>query len=181
MLDLFLVYQFLRRLATPFEEWEAFKLGIIDEKGNVLRKRRTLGRNEEKKAFGVYDVMVLNLKKLIAKAPGGETKLASYAAALFLIREWNHFSADSMLTEDLSDSDVLLSLHEFTSSYLTEEVLTEARLLLEDAPTVSAGSGAIAGIGIGDQGEPGFTPEHIRKHKKRILKRKELEDHEYYE
>ena len=30
VVDLFLVYQFVRRLATPFEKWEAYKEGIID-------------------------------------------------------------------------------------------------------------------------------------------------------
>ena len=64
MFDLFLVYQFIRRLATPFADWEAFKLGIIDENGNILKKRRDLLTIAERKAFGVYDVMVLNLNKL---------------------------------------------------------------------------------------------------------------------
>ena len=33
----------------------------------------------------------------------------------------------------------------------------------EDAPTNSAGSGNIAGIGVGPQGEPGVAPIHQRK------------------
>ena len=40
IVDLFLVYQFIRRLATPFKEWKAYELGIIDDKGVQLKKRR---------------------------------------------------------------------------------------------------------------------------------------------
>ena len=63
--DLFLVYQFVRRLATPFEKWDAFKEGVIDKSGTVLikKKERT---SKQKKAFGLFDVMVMNLKKLLA-------------------------------------------------------------------------------------------------------------------
>jgi hypothetical protein len=118
MIDLFLVYQFLRRLATPFKEWEAFKLGIIDENGNILKKRRNLNRSEERKAFGIFDVMILNIKKLLAKVPGGSSRIASYAAALYLIREWNHFSDSSILTEDLSDAYIEESMDLFYDSYV---------------------------------------------------------------
>jgi hypothetical protein len=37
-IDLFLTYHFLKKLSTPFEEWDAYKLKIIDAEGNVLRK-----------------------------------------------------------------------------------------------------------------------------------------------
>ena len=36
--DLFLVYQFVKRLSTPFEDTKAFELGLIDEKGKRDRK-----------------------------------------------------------------------------------------------------------------------------------------------
>ncbi len=38
----------------------------------------------------------------------------------------------------------------------------------EDAAANSAGSGAIAGIGVGPKGEPGLTKAQIKKHKKQI-------------
>ena len=40
VVDLFLVYQFIRRLATPFNKWKAYELGIIDDEGKVLIKRK---------------------------------------------------------------------------------------------------------------------------------------------
>lgn len=87
IVDLFMVYQFLKRLTTPFKNWQAFKLGIIDESGNVLISRKDFRTEAQRDAFGIFDQMVLNLKKLIEKVPGGKTKIATYAAALYLIRE----------------------------------------------------------------------------------------------
>ena len=125
--DLFLVYQFLKRLATPFEQWQAYKLGIIDRNGKVLKPSATLKTAEEKNAWGYFDRMVANLKKLLAKVPGGSTRLASYAAALLLLKEQNNL--DKMTDEQMSE-------------------------LLENEIANIAGSGKVAGIGVGPQGEP---------------------------
>ena len=38
--DAFIAYKFIKILTTPWKETEAYKLGIIDENGNVLRKRK---------------------------------------------------------------------------------------------------------------------------------------------
>lgn len=118
VVDLFLVYQFIRKLTTPFEKWEAYKLGIIDEKGNILIKRKNFLQKKQRDAFGIFDLMILNLKKLLAKVPGGQTRLASYAAALFLIKEFNEFSEDSLLTEDLDDDIIEPALKRFKEEYL---------------------------------------------------------------
>jgi hypothetical protein len=188
IVDLWLVYQFIRRLATPFKDWEAFKLGIIDDKGNILKKRKDLTTVRERNAFGVFDVMILNLKKLLAKVPGGSSRLASYAAALFLIREWKHFSDSSLLTEDISDKEITESIGLFFNGYsdyitLAESVnkkmhLNEAfeKKVSEDAPTVSAGSGAIAGIGVGPDGEPGLASAQMQRYKKKNKPGKKLRD-----
>ena len=62
--DMFVVYQFIRRLATPFKKWEGYKTGVIDDKGNILvkPKDRTPAQN---RSFKVFDVMILKLKKLL--------------------------------------------------------------------------------------------------------------------
>ena len=177
IVDLFLVYQFIRRLATPFKEWEAYKLGIIDENGNVLKKRKDLTLASEKKAFGVFDVMILNIKKLVAKIPGGSTRLASYAAALYLIREWNHFSDSSMLTEDISDQAIEESIKVFHDRYVNHIYLQEiVNRKIHETPTVNVGSGAIAGLGVGPHGEPGLTPIQAKKYKNKNKASKRLRD-----
>ena len=48
VVDMFMIYQFIKRLATPFNKWEAFKTGVIDARGNIKvieRKRTTKQRN----------------------------------------------------------------------------------------------------------------------------------------
>ena len=85
--NIYFVYQFLKKLVTPFEKTEAFKLGIIDEKGKILKRRRDLETSDEKSAYNLSDTLVWNLKKILGKVPGGKSRLASYAAALWLIKE----------------------------------------------------------------------------------------------
>ena len=85
--NIYFVYQFLKKLVTPFEKTEAFKLGIIDKDGKILKKRRDLETKEEKSAYNLSDTLVWNLKKILGKIPLGKTRLASYAAALYLIKE----------------------------------------------------------------------------------------------
>ena len=118
VVDLFLVYQFIRRLATPFNKWEAFKLGIIDANGKVLIKRKDFSNSQQSKAWGIFDIMIANLKKLLGKVPGGSSRLASYAAALFLIKEYKAFTDESMLTEDMSEEDLEESLLLFNDRYV---------------------------------------------------------------
>lgn len=146
VVDLFLVYQFLKRLSTPFDQWEAYKLGIIDKSGKVLRPSDTLKTQKEKDAWGYFDRLVANLKKLLAKVPGGSTRIASYAAALLLLREQNNL-------DNLTD----------------EQMIT----LLEDEVANVAGSGNVAGIGVGPKGEP---PGITALMNKKMLKRKKLEE-----
>ena len=86
-IDAFITFRFLKLLVTPFDKTEAFKLGIIDNRGKVLRRYKTLERIEERQAYTILHRLVFNIKKLIEKVPGGKSRLASYAAALFLIKE----------------------------------------------------------------------------------------------
>ena len=88
--NIYFAYQFLTKLTKPFDQTDAFKLGIIDEKGKVLKKRKTLKSQEEKDAYTLTDTMIFNLKKILGKVPGGRTKFASFAAALFLLKEDLH-------------------------------------------------------------------------------------------
>lgn len=183
IIDLFMVYQFIRRLATPFNEWEAYKLGIIDERGKILKKRKDLLLVKERNAFGIFDLMILKLKRLLEKIPGGQTRIASYAAALWLIREWNHFSSDSLLTESTSDEQIEESVTMFFSvitDYINETNTVNKKMheFQENVPTMNVGSGAIAGLGVGPQGEPGLTPTQMKRHRSRAKKttRKRLRD-----
>jgi hypothetical protein len=125
VVDLFLVYQFIRRLATPFNKWEAYKQGIIDKDGKVLIKSKDFTKGSQRKAWGVFDRMIANLKKLLAKIPGGSSRFASYAAALFLIKEYKHFTDESLLNEEWTDEQLDESMHLFHIRYNHYTILSE--------------------------------------------------------
>lgn len=141
LLDAAATYLFLNKLVTPFEKWDACKLGIIDHEGNVLKSRNDLTTSAEKKAFGYFDILAVNLKKLLAKVPGGKTALGSYAAALLLLKEYPKIHKE--------DEDFLNNLEPLLETYLQEA----ADLLSEDAPVSNVGGGAIAGA----NGDPPIT------------------------
>ena len=177
IVDLFLVYQFIKRLSTPFKDWEAYKLGIIDETGKQLIKRKDFTKRNQKDAYGIFDIMITKLKRLLEKVPGGKTRIGSYAAALYLIKEQSEIEKqDIQLIEDLSES----SLEEKLNQYIeyvqrSNEDIDQLfeRAFEEDAPANAVGGGNVAGLGVGAQGEPGITPKAARKYKRKNQKNQE--------
>lgn len=91
IVSIYVVYQILKKLTTPFNKTDAYRLKIIDASGNILRKRHTLKTVEERNASTLFDIVVWKLKRLLEKLPFGKTKLASYAAALWLIKEQDNY------------------------------------------------------------------------------------------
>jgi len=85
VVNAFLVYQFIKRLVTPFNKMPAYEAGLIDANGNFLKHRNSF-TPEDRKKLQMFDIMIINLKKLIAKVPFGKTRIATIAAALYLIR-----------------------------------------------------------------------------------------------
>ena len=103
-IDLFVTYRFIKLLVTPFDKTEAFKLGIIDEKGkrsNIpgTNKATSLATIKEKNAYTVLHKLVFNIKKIFEKVPGLRTKLGTYAAALFLLKDTFRESVDPKMFE----------------------------------------------------------------------------------
>ena len=141
-IDLAAIYMFLKRLVTPFEQWDAYKTGLIDKNGKVIvdKADRT---SEQDKSFGYFDRLVANLKKLLGKVPGGKSRIASFAAALLLLREKN------------IDPDDIEYLEECLQHYMKEaEMLVEEG---EGGPTNSTSMGP----GMGD--DPQAFPKKKRK------------------
>ena len=99
-IDLFVTYRFLRLLTTPFEDTDAFKFGIIDEKGNRVKLPKStkpaveLSTSELKSAYTILHKLVFNIKKIFNKVPGLRTKVGTYAAALFLLKDTFKESVD---------------------------------------------------------------------------------------
>lgn len=138
LIDSALTYALMKRLVKPFESWPAYKLGIIDENGKVLKKRNTLTA-DQKRSWGRFDILAANIKKIIYKIPGGKTRLGSLAAAAYLFKEGIDISSVQALESSLQ-------------RYIKEDGMPVAGDSGGAANMV--GGGHIAGVGIGPQGEP---------------------------
>jgi len=104
--------RFLKLLVTPWDKTEAFKLGIVDERGKTIKKGKDLKTPQEKAAYTIFHRLVFNLKRVIQKLPFGKTLVASYASALFLIRE----------ETGMSDDQIKKTLEKFLEEPIEEEI-----------------------------------------------------------
>ena len=134
-IDLFVTYRFLKLLTTPFEKTEAYKLGIIDENGNrimqkgIKKPQVPLVTSQEKNAYTILHKLVFNIKKIFAKVPGLRTKVGTYAAALFLLKDTFKESVDD---PDMFEKEFIKYLKEngveFDNS-ISEEVIGFGEIL----------------------------------------------------
>jgi len=132
--DFIIVYQFIKRLSTPFSKTEAYKLGLIDADGKRLKKAES---KDEKDAMTPFDRLIFNLKRLLTKVGLG-SRMATVGAALLLLREYTEDQIDDekFLEKELKESISMLKKN-------TTKTLKE---LLEDAPANVTGP-AVAGTG----------------------------------
>jgi hypothetical protein len=131
--DLIITYRVIKLLVTPFERQEAFKYGIIDKDGNVLKKYRTLQTTNEKNAYTILHRFVFNLKRIL-KRVGLGGRLGSFAVALaLLLRENKEYEQHKVLLESTIISylketnqyeNLLNEQGEVKSSYEQEPVMT---------------------------------------------------------
>ena len=123
-IDFLITYRVVKLIVTPFEKQEAFKFGIIDEKGKVLRKYKSLKTEKERKSYTLLNRFVFNLKRILQKVGLGG-KLGSFAVALaLLIKEDKSFATHKTLIE----STVIKYLKD---ENLFEEMLNEVREIPE--------------------------------------------------
>ena len=134
-IDLFVTYRFLRLLTTPFEDTDAFKLGIIDEKGNRIKLPKStkpaveLATSEQKNSYTILHKLVFNIKKIFSKVPGQRTKLGTYAAALFLLKDTFKESVDD---PDMFEKEFVKYLKENNIKFddeISEEVIGFGEIL----------------------------------------------------
>lgn len=148
--DMYLVYQFLKRITTPFEKWPAYHLGFIDKNGKVLKQRSTLTSADERRAWGYFDIVTANLKKILAKLPGGSTRIASMAAAYFLFKEHKNI--------DCTNEKVL-----------AEHLIKNWKTITEEVAANNVGGGAIQMRNDIPLGKPAVDDPTARKRKKTIV------------
>lgn len=131
--DLVYTIRFLKLLVTPFEKLGAYKAGIIDIDGKRNPDFNTLkadDREAYRTHYTTFHRLVINLKRLMAKAPGGKSVIARYGAALLLIKEHG----------ELSDAD-LEKIHQETG-------IDELQLIEEQSQwfMLKDGSGITPGV-----------------------------------
>ena len=134
-IDLFVTYRFLKLLTTPFEKTDAYKLGIIDEDGNRIMQKGVkkpeveLVTSEQKNAYTILHKLVFNIKKIFAKVPGLRTKVGTYAAALFLLKDTFKESVDD---PDMFEKEFVKYLKENDIEFddsISEEVIGFGEIL----------------------------------------------------
>jgi hypothetical protein len=129
--DLVYTIRFLKLLVTPFEDTEAFKAGIIDKDGNK-NKDFSLNSVDDREAYRdhytTFHRLVFNLKRIMAKAPGGQSVIARYGAALALIKEHG----------DLSDKNIQ-KIHNETGFDVLDMLVEESQWFMIENDRLSPG------------------------------------------
>lgn len=169
IVDNLIAVKILYMLVQPFTETQAFKLGIIDAEGKNLRKYSTLNTQEEREAYTYLQRLVFNMKRIINRLPGGESKLKSIIAAMFLVREYYQNKERSTSLMEERYTNLLIKLETQNITLAEEEIIVRKFLnrLQEDgdggAPTNSTAGASVT--------EPKIYTRDIKKYKK-IAKRK---------
>ena len=96
VIDAVIAYRVVKLLVTPFNKTQAFKMGIIDDKGKVLIKSKdflkTFSSQELPKARKAYTMLirfVFNLKRLLSKVGIRGPLSTAAAAAIAFFKEEN--------------------------------------------------------------------------------------------
>lgn len=84
--DLTYSFRFIRMLVMDWKNWDAYKLGLIDENGKRIKSIK-IDTDEKKSAYTPFIRLCANVKRIVSKIPGGGSKLGSFASALFLMKE----------------------------------------------------------------------------------------------
>ena len=122
--DLLIAYRVIKMLVTPFNKQPAFKYGIIDKDGNVLKKYKTITGSQEKRSYTILHRFVFNLKRILSKV-GIRGKLGSFAvAAALLLKEDKRYA----IHKETIESAVITYLKD---NNLYEEILNESREIPE--------------------------------------------------
>ena len=133
--DLYVLYKFIKAIATPFDETKAFELGIVDKKGKLLKKPRT---KAEKDAYDHFDRFTFNIKRILARV-GLDKTYATYAGALLLMKE----GAEGVKMTDFEIEEALVENYK----YLRENSDKSFNLLQDEMAANVTGAGV---VGTGD-------------------------------
>ena len=129
-IDLLITYRVIKLLVTSWEKQAAFKLGIIDEKGKVLRKSRTLKTRDEKNSYTILHRFIFNLKRMLQKVGLG-SRIASFGVALALLVKEGKFNEESkyLLENELLEYLKKKKLFSYNDIKIKEQYFSESNHL----------------------------------------------------
>ena len=119
--DIAYTFRFIRMMVMDWKDWDAYKQGIIDENGKRNRNVK-LDTDEKKSSYTPFIRLAANIKRLVAKIPGGGSRLGSFASALFLIKEKYNLKEKSL--KDICekcDIEILDFLNEKNEWFLLQD------------------------------------------------------------
>ena len=93
-IDLLITYRVIKLLVTSWEKHDAFKYGIIDKKGKILRKSRTLKDRKEKNAYTILHRFIFNLKRILQRVGLG-SKIGTFGVALAMLIKEGKYNNES--------------------------------------------------------------------------------------
>ena len=165
--DALITYRILRLLTKPFDQQDAFRLGLIDKHGNRLKKENEINTTEEQEAYSLLHRMVFRLKRIIEKVPIDNKNFLSFATAVALVREGVEYDDDILeevfyMTQERQDVKDL-------AEELEAGKISSFKQFMEE---MGVAGGGVAGIGIPhptkpNQAEPGITKRQQKKYKKK--------------
>jgi len=119
--DTVYAFRFIRMMVMDWKSWDAYKEGIIDENGKRNRDVK-LDTDNKRSAYTPFIRLVANIKRLVAKIPGGGSKLGSFASALYLVKEKANLSEKGLKTIcEKCDIEVLDFLNESNEWFLLQD------------------------------------------------------------
>lgn len=143
----------LRALAMDFKDMPAYHLGIIDDKGNVLRKSYQLKSEAERNAYTYLDRLIIILKKEIDKIKhrGDFSIVKTLSPALWTVRE--ALESGSRSTSGIAQrfSDVYAIVEQ--NIVLVEEEILVRKYMKEEGEGAAVG-GVSGAMPIGGGGAP---------------------------
>jgi len=99
VISAFTVFKFIKMMSDPFTKMDAYKYGIIDDKGKFIKKVETLTDTKEKKSVDPFHRLIINLKKIIQKVPDPKLKaqMKTLPTAMVLLKdEAEKYGADGV-------------------------------------------------------------------------------------
>jgi len=145
--DIYVLYRIVKDLSTPFEKTDAYKYGLIDKKGKRIRDKLGVRiapqTKEQKDALSYYNRFILNLKRMMTSVGLG-SKIATFAAALFLLKE-NEQRKYNLVDDKFDDEDGVLAEIVQTVKYLEKNSQKNYKQLQEEIANVTGT--AVAGTG----------------------------------